>query len=134
MSLDMLGTVDVVFDSTPVTAYVNQEGFWDYDNGGVWVEPTVTPVDLGFITVQGASGKAMELMVGAGGTANPRDVRVAYINDGTMLYPADVGRNADELEFNDGLELRRWRVKHSDCRPWRNYCKAIVERMPAEDA
>lgn len=136
MSLDMLDTVDGVFNSPAtggVTAYVRQEGYYDWDNGGVWVEPDVTPIELGPITIQGASGKTMELMVGAGGTANPRDVRVVYINDGTMLYPADDNRNADELQFSDGVAMRRWRVKMSDPRPWRTYCKAIVERMPAED-
>lgn len=135
MSLDMLGTVGQVFDSRrAATAYVNQVGYYDYANGGIWVEPDVTPIDLGFVTVQGASGKSMEMMVNAGGTTNPRDVRVVYINTGQMLYPADTGRNADELAFDDGLGMRRWRVKFSDPRPWRNYCKAIVERMPAEDA
>jgi len=137
MSLDMYGHIDIVFESLPdggVVLYQNQEGYYDYNNGGVWVEPDVTPAPIASVNIQGADGKTMELMAGMGGTTNPRDVRVVHFNDGTMVYPADEGRNADELGFSDGLAMRRWRVMTSDPRPWRNYCRAVVHRMPSEDS
>lgn len=71
----------------------------------------------------------MQTLIGMGGTANAHDVRVVHINDGvTYLYPDDDGKFSDLLEFSDGLTMRRWRVMSCDNRPWRNFCRAVVER------
>ncbi|WP_231578084.1 hypothetical protein [Dickeya chrysanthemi] len=71
----------------------------------------------------------MQTLIGMGGTANAHDVRVVHINDGvTYLYPDDDGKFSDLLEFSDGLAMRRWRVMSCDNRPWRNVCRAVVER------
>ncbi len=98
--------------------------------GGAWQDgETPDPVEITRVNVQAAGPKTMELLVGMGGTANPQDARLIHINDGaTYLYPDDDGKFSDLLEFSDGLAMRQWRVMSCDNRPWRNFCKAIVER------
>lgn len=99
--------------------------------GGTWEDGvTHDPIELKRVNIQPAGPKTMEFLLASGGADNPHDVRVVRINDGiNYLYPDDSGKFADLLEFSDGLEMRRWRVISCDNRPWRNYCKAIVERF-----
>ena len=59
----------------------------------------------------------------------PKDMRVLHINDGTILHPDDEGRYSDIFQFSDGIAMRDWKVVQADCRPWRNYCRVVVERM-----
>lgn len=132
MPVEMGGHIGATFNTQPeggVTLEVPAgDGYYDYANGGIWVESPPTVRALPLVNIQPADAKTMEYLVGMGGTANPRDVRVIHLNDGTSLYPQDEGRGADVLIFSDGLALRRWRVRSADNRPWHNYCRAIVER------
>jgi hypothetical protein len=98
--------------------------------GGTWEDGApAEEIQLTRVNIQAASAKTMELFVNLGGTANPQDVRLVHINDGVnYLYPDDNGQFADLLEFSDGIAVRQWRVRHCDNRPWRSFCKAIVER------
>ena len=135
MSLDMLGTVDPVMASRPdggVTIVRAASGSYDYDAGGVWVPGTPTAEPAPLASIQAATPKDAELSVEMGGTAKITDLRNVYINDGTALYPADHDREADYVQFSDGLDVRKWRVVASDNRPWHNYCKALVERTREE--
>ncbi len=137
MSIDMLGTAADVFNTQPtggVTLITRGPSYYDYDNGGILVEGAETSATVAACNIQPASKRSIEILVGLGGTDNPRDVRNVYINDGsTYLYPEDKDRGADELEFFDGLNTHRWRVMSSDNRPWHNYCHAIIERMRDAD-
>lgn len=136
MSLDMWGTVDAVMQSEPAGGVTliaaGTDGYYDYDNGGVWVPGTATERALPLATIQPATTKTIEMAVARGGTADPKDLRNVYVNDGTELFPADTGRESDYLEFTDGIQVRRWRVLTADNRPWHNYCHAIVERTDEE--
>jgi len=98
--------------------------------GGTWEDGApAEEIPLTRVNIQPASLKTMQILVALGGTANPQDVRLVHINDGVnYLYPDDDGKFADLLEFSDGVAVRQWRVIQSDNRPWRNFCKAIVER------
>lgn len=130
MSLDVFGLVDPTFNSDVsggVTLITPAEGGYT-GPGGTWEEGTPTEDELTLVTIQSASMRTAEFMMQNGGTANPSDLRVVYINDGTMMYPDDDGTFAQTLEFSDGQAVRTWRVREADNRPWRNYCKAIVER------
>lgn len=130
MSLDMYGFIDPVFESRPeggVTLIIPGHG--DYTGpGGTWEETPPQRKELQLVNIQPASLKTIETLVGQGGTVQPSDWRVVRINDGTMIYPDDTGQFAHLLEFSDGREVRQWRVRQADCRPWRSYCKVIVER------
>ena len=134
--LDMWGQVDDVMESTPdggvTLIQAGSGGFYDYDNGGVWVPGTPTETELARVTIQPATEKAIELAIARGGTADPKDIRNVYINDGTEIFPADTGRESDYLVFTDGLSRKKWRVLTSDNRPWRNYCHVVVERTDQE--
>ena len=129
MSLDMYGHIDLTFQSRPaggVTLYPREVG--DYTApGGTWEATTPgTPRPLAMVNIQPADPKKIEHLTG--GVTAPQDFRVVHINDGTMIYPDDDGTFSDMLEFSDGLEVRKWRVRESDCRPWRNFCRVVVER------
>lgn len=132
--LSMQDHIDGVFHS-PIPGGVwrhrpSTEG--DYTGpGGTWEDGvTPDPIELKRVNIQAAGPKTMELLIGMGGTANPQDARVVHINDGVnYLYPDDTGKFADVLEFSDGLAMRRWRVMSCDNRPWRSFCRAVVERM-----
>lgn len=130
MSLDMMGTIDPTMASSPaggVTLVTPGQG--DYSGpGGSWVEPTPTETTLGLVTIQQADMRTAQFFTDHGGVAQPSDLRVVYINDGTMLYPETDGTFAQTLKFSDGQAVRTWRVRQADNRPWRNYCKAVVER------
>jgi len=131
MSLDMFGFIDPMIESTPaggVTLVTPGQGGYT-GPGGTWEEPTPTETTLGLVTIQQADMRTAQFMSEVGGTANPTDLRVVYLNDGTMLYPDSDGTFAQLLKFSDGQAVREWRVRQADNRPWRNYCKAVVERF-----
>jgi hypothetical protein len=131
--LDMLGHVSQPFNTQPaggLTLYPPAAG-GGYGAGGVWVPGAApSPIVITECNIQPATKKTIEFMEQLGGTANPRDIRNIYINDGvTYVYPEDEGRPADRFQFSDGLTMRVWRVMHVDNRPWHNYCHVIVERL-----
>ena len=133
MSLDMMGFIDPTFESTPeggVTLVVQGAGGYTGD-GGTWVKGPVTRSDLYGVNIQPVSPKEAEVL-SEGGTRSATDMRSVIINDGTMLEPDDDGTFAQMLEFSDGLKVRKWRVVQADNRPWRNYCRAVVERYRGE--
>lgn len=130
--LDMKGHVDSTFNS-PIDGGVRiiRAGAGGYTGpGGLYEETTPSEtIPLTHVNVQPANWKDMQMLMGMGGTANPQDARVVHINDGVnYLYPDDNGKFADLLEFSDGQAVRQWRVMSCDNRPWRNFCRAVVER------
>lgn len=130
MSLDMMGTVDPTFHSEPtggVTLVTPGSGGYT-GPGGTWEEAASTETELTLVTIQQASMRTAQYLAETGGTVKASDLRVVYLNDGTMLYPDEAGQFAQQLKFSDGTQERTWRVREADNRPWRNYCKAIVER------
>lgn len=130
MPLDMYGFIDPAFESRPADGVVLIiPGQGDYTGpGGTWEEGKPQRKELQLVNIQPASLKTVETLVGQGGTVQPQDWRVVRLNDGTMIYPDDDGQFAHLLEFSDGLAVRQWRVRQADNRPWRSYCKVIVER------
>jgi hypothetical protein len=129
--LDMRGHVDSTFNSkiTGGVRIIRPAAGGFTGPGGVWEQGEASIVELSLVNVQPARWKDMQFLIGQGGTANPQDARVVHINDGiNYLYPDDAGKFSDMLEFSDGLAVRRWRVMSCDNRPWRNFCRAVVER------
>jgi len=137
MSLDMLGHVSQPFNTQPTggVQLLRPATGGGYNSSGVWVDGVdPDPITIPECNIQPATKKTIEFMVHLGGTANPRDIRNLYINDGTTyVYPEDTDRPADRFEFSDGLAVRQWRVMHVDNRPWHNYCHVIVERLRNAD-
>lgn len=130
MSLDMMDTVDTTFASTPdggVTLVTQDPGGYT-GPGGTWEPGSELTAPLDLVNIQPASQRQAQFYVEHGGTVSASDLRVVYINDGTMLYPDDDGTFAQMLRFSDGSAVRDWRVREADNRPWRAYCKAVVER------
>lgn len=129
--LDMQGHIDSTFNS-PIDGGIRliraaQGGYTG--PGGEWEEGESEVITLSLVNVQSAKWKDVQMLIGMGGTANAQDVRVVHINDGVnYLWPDDEGKFSDMLEFSDGLAMRKWRVISCDNRPWRNFCRAVVER------
>jgi hypothetical protein len=128
MSLDMYNHIDYTLDSNQDVKLITPDAGGYTGPGGVW-ENGDYPTErmLYGVNIQPVSLKTAEFFA-AGGTANPQDFRAIHINDGTMLNPDDNGQFAQILEFTDGIAVRKWRVRQADNRPWRNFCRAIVER------
>ncbi|CUY46054.1 Uncharacterised protein [Serratia marcescens] len=129
--LDMRGHVDSTFNSKIAggVRIIRPTAGGFKGPGGVWEDGEASKIELLRVNVQPARWKDMQFLIGQGGTANPQDARVVHINDGVnYLYPDDAGKFSDMLEFSDGLAVRLWRVMSCDNRPWRNFCRAIVER------
>ncbi|AMO49199.1 Hypothetical protein AKI40_2811 [Enterobacter sp. FY-07] len=129
--LDMNGHIDSTFNSpVPGGVRIIRAGAGGYTGpGGRWADSPGEIVELTRVNIQPAKWKDMQMLIGMGGTANPQDARVIHINDGVnYLWPDDNGKFADLLEFSDGQVIRQWRVMSCDNRPWRNFCRAVVER------
>ncbi|ARD61145.1 hypothetical protein Y71_14905 [Kosakonia radicincitans DSM 16656] len=129
--LDMNGHIDSTFNSpVPGGVRIIRAGAGGYTGpGGRWADSPGETVELTRVNIQPAKWKDMQMLIGMGGTANPQDARAIHINDGVnYLWPDDNGKFADLLEFSDGLVMRQWRVMSCDNRPWRNFCRAVVER------
>ncbi|MBZ7262483.1 hypothetical protein FMK81_13300 [Klebsiella oxytoca] len=127
--LDMRGHVDTTFRSKIKGGIwlIRMDGGYT-GPGGVWREAEIERVELKHVNVQSASDREIRLLVGEGGTAVLSDFRVVHINDGMhYLEPDESGEYRDQLEFWDGAVVRRWRVMDADNRPWRNFCRAVVE-------
>ncbi|WP_213881205.1 hypothetical protein [Pseudomonas sp. dw_358] len=134
--LTMEGHIDSDFVSTPDGGvYLVRAAAGDYTGmGGTWEDTApATRTLLTAVNIQQASPKSVEVMTGTSGAVNPQDWKIVHINDGvTYLYPDDSGQFADLLEFSDGVDMRQWRVRQCDNRPWRSYCRAMVERYRGE--
>lgn len=117
MSLDMIGHIDLVFESTGATRT-------SYSGGGYvdgrYVDGAQTQTSH-TVNIQPLNNKEIQtLNIGA---ERIGDVRKVYVNDGDLYSIAE----ADTWEF-DGVDG----VFNSialDNRPWRNYCKIIVSRQ-----
>lgn len=134
MSLDVYGFIDPDFEARPQGGVVlNIPGLGDYSGpGGTWQESPPRSIKLHNVAIHPLSMKEAQFS-DVGGTISIRDARVVHINDGTSIYPDDTGRFAHTLQFDDGQGVQTWRVRSADNRPWRNFCRVIVERY-REDA
>ena len=129
MTLDMYSFIDPVLESLPAGGVWLHEGVeGDYSGpGGTWVPASNNPpIELKLVNIQAPRPKDVQHL--AGGVVEPSDFKLVHINDGKMIYPDDDGRFSALLEFSDGLAMRMWRVREADNRPWRSFCRVIVER------
>lgn len=113
MGLSMGGHIDATFKS--VTAYHIAKGGEYVD--GVWVPASDTPVPF-VANVQPLSDRELNfLQQGGERIIDPRKV---YVNSGDL----------ESIKLGDDWEFlgQRYKTIRLDNRPWRNYCKVIVDR------
>jgi hypothetical protein len=122
--LDLFGHIDGTFHTSTATLY-RVTGAYSAD--GSWIDDA--PVTSTHAVNDQPATPSQIKWLNPGGERNI-ELRNIYVNDGTMLRPSAPGHAADELEFDAGFGVKRWKVIQADCRPTRNYCHAIVERLP----
>ena len=135
--LDMGGHVDSTFTSKIKGGIWLIESNGGYSGpGGTWAEEETTRKALSRVNIQPSRWREIAPLTGQGGQVVLTDYRTVHINDGvTYLMPDESGEYRFQLEFSDGATLRRWRVISADNRPWRNFCRAVVElvRVPSNE-
>lgn len=113
-TLSMRGHVDNVFKSVQAQhigkggAYVN----------GVWTPVTYDPVPF-MVNVQPLSEREIDFLTQGG--ERILDGRRIYVNSGDL--------NSIQLDGEWMFLNQRWKVIKTDNRPWRDYCKVIVDRI-----
>lgn len=116
MGLSMLGMVDHTFKSITGTRhfYVTQSGYVD----GIWTPGTESTQDYD-INVQNVTLRELDFPLEAG--QRIVDLRKIYVNSGdTSAF--------DETDYWT-FSGQTWKVMGMDNRPWRNYCKILVNRV-----
>lgn len=115
MSLSMSGHIDAVFKSVDAV-FVPKGG--TYVNG-IWTPVLGEPVTGYQVNVQPLSERELDFLQRGG--ERILDPRRIYVNNGDL-----------EAITLDGTWLflgQGWKVVETDNRPWRNYCKVIVDRL-----
>ena len=126
--LDMFGHIDSTFQSHTVeqikigTAIVDFRSVFD-ELARESFAATVQPVSLKEIEFLGIGGERIN------------DVRRVYRNDGGMFYEGNDDQMLDVLYFSEApgrVPATYWKVIQADNRPWRNYAKAIADKLDPE--
>lgn len=117
MSLSMLGHIDNVFKSVPATHVGKSGGYVD----GVWQEVTSSPVSFQ-VNIQPLNDKELSfLQQGGERIVDPRKI---YVNSGDL--------NSIQLAGEWVFLGQRWKIIRTDNRPWRNYCRVVVDRYDVQ--
>lgn len=114
MSLSMLGHIDDVFESFDAERITKAGG--DYEDG-IWVPK---PETRGSYVVNVQPLKDREIFNLNIGAERVSDIRKIYVNEGDL---EDITQNDDWTFLG-----QRWKTIQLDNRPWRDYCRVIVER------
>lgn len=113
MSLSMRGHIDNVFKSVPATHVGKSGSYVD----GIWTPMTSGPVAF-MVNIQPLSDKEIDfLQQGGQRIVDPRKI---YVNNGDL--------DSIALDGEWVFLGQRWKVIRTDNRPWRKYCKVIVDR------
>lgn len=116
MSLNMSGHIDAVFRSVLAT-FTPIEGGAYVD--GLWVPAINAPVTGYVVNIQPLSERELDFLQRGG--ERILDPRRIYVNNGDL--------NRITLDGEWFFLDQRWKVVKTDNRPWRNYCKVIVDRF-----
>lgn len=113
MSLSMRGHIDNVFKSVPATHVGKSVSYVD----GILTPVTSAPVAF-MVNIQPLNDKEIDfLQQGGQRIVDPRKI---YVNNGDL--------DSIALDGEWVFLGQRWKVIRTDNRPWRKYCKVIVDR------
>ncbi|HEI0612157.1 TPA: hypothetical protein SIF59_004034 [Escherichia coli] len=117
MSLNMKGHIDAVFKSVDATHVGKSGAYVD----GIWTETTSAPVSFQ-VDIQPLNDKEIDfLRQGGERIIDPRKI---YVNSGDL--------NSIQLAGEWVFLGQRWKIVKTDNRPWRNYCKVVVDRLDVQ--
>lgn len=111
--LNMRGHIDNVFKSVPATHVGKSGAYVD----GVWQEVTTGTVSY-MVTIQPLNDKEIDFLRQGG--ERILDGRKIYVNSGDL--------DSIQLDGEWVFLGQRWKIIRTDNRPWRSYCKVIVDR------
>ncbi len=113
--LKMTGHIDAVFKSVDATFTPAGGAYVD----GVWIPVMNVPVTGFQVNIQPLSERELDFLQKGG--ERILDPRRIYVNNGDLT--------AITLDGERLFIGQRWKVIKTDNRPWRNYCKVIVDRF-----
>lgn len=113
MSLNMRGHIDNVFKSVPATHIGKYGSYVD----GIPTTTTSDPVSFK-VTIQPLNDKEIDFLQRGG--QRILDPRKIYVNSGDL--------DSITLDGEWVFLGQRWKVIKTDNRPWRKYCKVVVDR------
>lgn len=111
--LNMSGHIDNVFKSVPATHVGKSGSYVD----GIWQEVTSGPVPY-MVTIQPLNDKELDFLRQGG--ERIIDGRKIYVNSGDL--------ESIQLTGEWVFLGQRWKIIRTDNRPWRAYCKVVVDR------
>lgn len=111
--LNMRGHIDNVFKSVSATHIGKSGSYVD----GIWTATTSDPVSF-TVTIQPLNDKELDFLQRGG--QRILDPRKIYVNNGDL--------DSIALDGEWVFLGQRWKIIKTDNRPWRNYCKVVVDR------
>lgn len=117
MSLSMSGHIDNVFKSVPAVHVGKSGSYLD----GVWVPVIFPPVSYK-VNIQPLTDKEISFLPQGG--ERIIDPRKIYVNSGDL----------DSVQLDGEWQFlgQRWKIIRTDNRPWRKYCKVVVDRLDVQ--
>lgn len=113
-TLSMAGHVDNVFKSVDAVHIGKGGAYLD----GVWTPVEYPPVSF-TVNIQPLNDKEIDFLRQGG--ERILDGRKIYVNSGDL--------ESIQLDGEWGFLGQRWKIIRTDNRPWRKYCKVIVDRL-----
>jgi len=117
MSLKMTGHIDDTFKSVDATHIGKSGAYVD----GLWQTVTADPVAYK-VNIQPLSEREIDFLERGG--ERIVDGRRIYVNSGDLTRIS--------LEGEWVFLGQRWKIIKTDNRPWRDYCKVIVDRYDVQ--
>lgn len=113
VGLNMSGHIDAVFKSVDATHIGKSGAYVD----GIWTPVLAEPVSFR-VNIQPLTDKELNfLQQGGERIIDPRKI---YVNSGNL--------ESIQLDGEWVFLGQRWKIIKTDNRPWRNYCKVVVDR------
>jgi len=111
--LNMNGHVDDVFKSVPAQHIGKGGAYVD----GIWTPVTYAPVSFK-VNIQPLTDRELDFLRQGG--QRILDGRKIYVNSGDL--------DSIQLDGEWVFLGQRWKIIKTDNRPWRKYCKVVVDR------
>ncbi|CAM0105388.1 hypothetical protein VPH209E381_0049 [Vibrio phage 209E38-1] len=129
--ISMLGQIDQNFATHDVTC--KNYGVGDYNDDGLW-EDTIAPEEFtAVVNLQPVDRNAVEFLTQNGGTVDVQHTFMMHLNTGQQVYherqllTGTIKASIVSVLFQG--EIRKFRVRYADNRPYHFFCSAYIEML-----